>query len=364
MAATAQFLLSYQKPGADGLLHMSPSNAHETQWDVTDPTTDIAAILALYPATFKAAELLGKDPGLVKQLQAALPKTPPFPRTQFAAPLTLLPPAADADGADRIADSYLPGAMKHNGENIGLEPIWPYDLIGDDSPLFALAKRTYEHRSSKGGGGWSFDSIVAARLEMGSEVGAALLRSVENSARCVNGFEGCAQKQRTDLSTTSTTLNSRHFEFYVEETGVVSVALQEALVQDYDGVIRIAPAIPPGWNVDGSVYVRGKTKVNVQVRNGMPTTVVIESGIAQPIKLRNPWPGQAIDVISGRKSATVVDGATGSVVTFKAEAGENYLVQKHGEPTANQRFETISGTPATNAKSLGKVQIGLFNAAQ
>jgi len=361
VAATARFLLSYQKPGPDGLLHMSPSNAHETQWDVTDPTTDIAAILALYPTTIKAAELLGEDPDLVKQLQAALPKTPPFPRTQFAAPLTLLPSSADADGEDMIAESYLPGATNHNGENIGLEPVWPYDLIGDDSPLFALAKRTYEHRLSKGGGGWSFDSIVAARLEMGDEVGAALRRSVENSARCVNGFEGCAEKQRTDLSTTSTTLTSRHFEFYVEETGVVSVALQEALVQDYDGLIRIAPAVPPGWNVDGSVYVRGKTKVDVQLRDGKPTTVVIESGIAQPIKLRNPWPGQALDVISARTSAKVVDGAAGSTITIKAEAGENYLVQRHGEPTASRRFESISGTPATSAKSLGKVQIGLFN---
>jgi len=362
LAASARFLLSYQKLGADGLLHMSPSNAHETQWDVTDPTTDIAAVLALYPVTIRAAELLGKDPDLVERLQTALPKIPPFPRTQFAAPLTLLPSSADADGADMIAESYLPGATNHNGENIGLEPIWPYDLIGDDSPLFALAKRTYEHRLSKGGGGWSFDSIEAARLEMGNEVGAALLRSVENSARCVNGFEGCAAEHPTDLSTTSTTLTSRHFEFYVEETGVVSVALQEALVQDYDGMIRIAPAVSPGWIVDGSVYVRGKTKVDVQVTDGMPTTVVIESGIAQVIKLRNPWPGQALDVISGRAGTKVVEGAAGSAITFKAEAGENYLVRRHGEPTADQRFESIGGKPAMTAKKLGSVQLGLFGA--
>ena len=33
MAESARFLLSYEKPGADGLLHTSPTNAHETQWD-------------------------------------------------------------------------------------------------------------------------------------------------------------------------------------------------------------------------------------------------------------------------------------------------------------------------------------------
>ncbi len=82
-----------------------------------------------------------------------------------------------------IAESYLPGARNHNGENIGLEPVWPYDLIGDKSPLFELAKRTYEHRLSSHTAGWSFDPIQAARLDMGSEVGAALIRSTEASAR-------------------------------------------------------------------------------------------------------------------------------------------------------------------------------------
>ena len=92
--------------------------------------------------------------------------------------------------------------------------------------------------------------------------------------------------------------------------------------------------------------------------------MVIESGIAQPIKLRNPWSGQAVDVISGTPGAKVVDNAAGQVITFKAAAGEKYLVQRHGEPGADRRFESISGTPAMTAKRLGKVQIGLFDAIQ
>ena len=35
MADAARFLLAYAVEGADGKLHTSPSNAHETQWDVT-----------------------------------------------------------------------------------------------------------------------------------------------------------------------------------------------------------------------------------------------------------------------------------------------------------------------------------------
>src|SRR6185437_9428752 len=100
MAASTRFLLAYQKVGADGLLHTSPSNARETQWDVTDPTTDVAAVKALYPVMIQAARLLRRDPDLVRQLESALPKLPPFPRMPEHGSRTLLPDTADADGHD------------------------------------------------------------------------------------------------------------------------------------------------------------------------------------------------------------------------------------------------------------------------
>jgi Glycosyl hydrolase family 95 catalytic domain len=349
MAASARFLLSYQKPGPDGLLHTSPSNAHETQWDVTDPTTDIAAAKALYPATIQAARLLHRDAGLVKELEAALPKIPPFPRTQLTRPFTLLPPSADAKGEDMIAESYLPSAPNHNAENIGLEPVWPYDLIGDQSPLFALAKRTYEHRLFKEVADWSFDPIQAARLGLGSDVRSTLTSITEKSQHTVNGFANW---------------DRQYGEFYVEESGIVADALQEALVQDYDGLIRIAPAIPPGWDFDGSVFVQGKTKVDVQVRRDVPTSVVIESGIAQLLRVRNPWSGQTVDVLVGNTGARVLDNATGPVISFRGTANTSYLVERHNLPIANQRFEPVSGAPATSAKKLGPVQLGLFKVAQ
>jgi alpha-L-fucosidase 2 len=149
-------------------------------------------------------------------------------------------------------------------------------------------------------------------------------------------------------------------EFYVEQTGVVADALQEALVQDYDGVIRIAPAIPPGWDFEGSVYVRGKTKVDVQMRDGAVTTVVIEAGTDGPLKVRNPWPGKLVNVISGRDGMKVVSGGSGSLIEFEATGGTSYLVESGGESGTKEHFAPVSGTPASSAKKLGPVQIGLF----
>lgn len=348
IAASARFLLAYQKIGPDGLLHTSPSNAHETQWDVTDPTTDIAAEKALYPAVIQAARLLGRDPELIRKLQKAIPKIPPFPRTQAQASgtRTLLSASEDAAGEDVIAESYLPGAQNHNAENIGLEPVWPYDLIGDTSPLFPLALRTYEHRLFKGVADWSFDPIQAARLHLGSEVGSTLRIITERSQHTVNGFANW---------------DRAYGEFYIEETGIVADALQEALVQDYDGVIRIAPAIPPGWDFDGSVFVRGKTKVDVEVRNGEVTTVVIEAGTTAPIHLSNPWPGQSVDVIAGATETKVINGDSAKELTFQAVAGTKYLIQRHDAPVTALPFAPVSGTAAHEARKFGSVQIGLFH---
>ncbi len=58
MSQAATFLLAYATPGGDGLLH-TVANAHETQWNVRDPITDIIAMQALFPAVASAAKLLG-----------------------------------------------------------------------------------------------------------------------------------------------------------------------------------------------------------------------------------------------------------------------------------------------------------------
>jgi hypothetical protein len=247
------------------------------------------------------------------------------------------------------AESYQPGAVDHNVENIGLEPVWPYNLIGDTSPLFALARRTYEHRAFQISADWAYDPIQAARLGMGSEVGATLNAMAQKFQKFPNGL---AKWEAAD------------HEFYVEETGITADALEEALVQDYDGTIRIAPALPPGWDFDGTVAVRGKTRVNVQTRNGAVTTAVIDAGKTGTLRVRNPWAGQEVDVVRGKDGVKAVKAERGPVITFRADAGESYLVEKHGAPAEKRAFAPVSGTLAGSAKRLGTVQIGLFGDGQ
>jgi hypothetical protein len=76
-----------------------------------------------------------------------------------------------------IANSYTDDAIRHNKENLGLEPIWPYGLIGDDGPLHAPGVRTFMNRPNKAAADWGADPVQAARLGLVEEMKSTMMRS-------------------------------------------------------------------------------------------------------------------------------------------------------------------------------------------
>lgn len=358
MEATAQFLLAYQKVGSNGLLH-AVANAHETQWAVQDPTTDIAADQTLFPIIADAAKLVGDQPSadpLLAQFAKAMTEIPPYPRTDDATRTQLLNPdytqaetqAADGGGTDMVAISYQPAAERHNDENIELEPLWPWDDVSDqDANLFALEQRGYTHRPNVGGNDWSYDAVDAARLEQPSQVEADLVSLTESHQVYDNGL--------ADIGSTV------GYQPYQEQSANVATAVDEALAQDYDGIIRFAPAWPSDWNASGTVYVQDNDKVDVQVQNGQLVTAAIQAGSSGRLTVRSPWPGQPVEVVSGGDPRQVITRtSTSDTFTFQARAGQSYLVEPVSAPTTKLPFAPVTGTAATTDKHLGgKVQIGL-----
>lgn len=345
MAAWARFMLSYAEPGADGYLHTAPSNAHETQWDVSDPTTDIAAMRAVFPAVVQAARLQHRDGDLVAQLTAALPKVLDYPRTDAATRTQQLPPSGDAGGQDVIGTSYQQAVPTKNVENLGLEPVWPFGLIGDTGPLSDLAKRTFTDRPFVERNDWSFDAIDAARLGLAGEMQTALVDLTEQFQQRVSGLAS---------------FGSKYPEQYAEQGAVVTTALQDALVQDDDGLLRIAPAWPAGWDADTTVYIQHRSKVDVQIRNGTPVTVAIEAGSDHPITVRNPWPGRTVQVLrADRGRPKPILTTTAATFTVPVRARGDYLVQPVDDPTTSRPYAPVTGSTALGAKHLGPVQIGL-----
>jgi hypothetical protein len=341
---SALFLYSYANKGSDGLLH-TVSNAHETQWDVTDPSTTIAAMQALFPAEIQAAALLNTDQTLSAELTTAEKELPDYARTDESTHTQLLTASSDSTGTDVLGDSYNPTSAFHNQENIGLEPVWPYGAIGDTSSLFPLAQRTFTYRPYVNDLDWTDDPIDAARLDLPSSVQSTLVADVEKYQVFDNGM--------------ASWLGNSSSEPFIEEPGVVTTALNEALATDYDGTLRIAPAWPSAWNASGTVYIQGNSKVDVQVESGVTTTVGIVAGTAHSMTIRNPWPGQQVQVVDSTTGATAVAPTTASTLTLNAAANNSYLVEPTANPTTALTFSQVTGTAATAAKHLGNESIGI-----
>jgi len=342
MRNAAQFLLAYAHKDSDGVLYTYPSNAHESNWDVRNPTTDIAAMHALFPVLIQAAGTLGIEDETVKAAREALSSLPDFPLALPGEKKLLSKSERNQTGAV-IANSYTPGAVVHNEENLGLEPVWPYSLIGDDGPLHTIGVNTYMHRPNKSAADWSADPVQAARLGLADEMKTALEAITERYQFYPSGLA-----QLTDSP-----------EFYVEQVGVVADALQSGLVQDYDGLVRIVPAWPKDWDADGSVVVRHGNRIHLQVRQRKIITLGIEAVKVGEMKMRNPWPNRVVVIVADDGTKTSVTQDSNGVLTCEMQAGRSYRLWPDEEGGSNLQYAPVSGTPASSPKMLGTRTIGL-----
>lgn len=342
MRNAAQFLLAYARRDSNGTLYTYPSNAHESNWDVRNPTTDIAAMHALFPALIQAAATLGIEDETVQAARGALSSLPDFPLVLPGENKLLTKSERDQAGAV-IANSYTPGAIVHNEENLGLEPVWPYSLVGDDGPLHAIAVNTYMHRPNKSAADWSADPVQAARLGLADEMKSALESITERYQFYPSGLA-----QLTDSP-----------EFYVEQIGVVADALQNGLVQDYDGLVRIIPAWPKDWDADGTVVARHGNRIHLQVRQGKIITLGVEAVKAADMKMRNPWPSHVVVMVSDNGTKTSITQDSDGVLTCKLQAGRSYRFWSDEERGSNLQYAPVSGTPSSSPKALGTRTIGL-----
>jgi len=156
---------------------------------------------------------------------------------------------------------------------------------------------------------------------------------------------------------------SKGDEPYVEQSGVAAASISEALVQDYDGLLRIAPAFPSNWSGEGTVFIQHNTKVDVQFTNGTPSTVAIVSGSNTPISIRSPWPGQSVTVIDNT-GATVVGAQSNASFTIPVQSGRTYLVERTSSPTTTLPFAAVTGSPARAARHLNAATLGIDGAPQ
>jgi len=118
-------------------------------------------------------------------------------------------------------------------------------VIGDNSPLLALARPHVHLAELRQHQRLDLRSLHAARLGLAAEVKSTLVNATTTYQRYPSGLAAFNTSQLQEP--------------YIEQAGVLAATVGEALVQDYDGLLRIAPAWPADWTGEGTVAIRHKS---------------------------------------------------------------------------------------------------------
>ncbi len=312
MKEVATFYVNYLEKNAQGKHDMYPSNAHESFWSVKNPTTDLAGLRYLFPCLLEASRILGVDADLRPVWQERLDNLAPYPK--------------DAQG-EAVLYYEMPPDEKpvyRNAENPELFPIGVFPLITQGSPDYDLALRTFHRRRNVNVYGWTTDSICAARLGLADSPEGEHPPQQMGLRELLPLHAEYYQNYPCGLQDYYGRKPGKHC--YLEGSGTFSTGVGEMLLQSWDGVIRICPALPKAWDADFKLLATGGFEVSGHARQGQVVALSLLSLRGQPVALANPFGGPAA-VTSEDK--TVLSSAD-PLLKFPTQAGKTYLVTRGG----------------------------------
>ncbi len=316
--------LSYD--AGSGHYFMASSNAHETYWNVKDAITDLAAVRSLFPIAIQTAQSLGVDSALASQWQKIVTNLAPYP----------------TDGKVYLPHDP-PTVSTSNDENVACELIWPYGVTGIGAPDYTMAVATWNARPFPYGNVWANDAIQAARLGLGDQANQGMKLMLQKYQNYPNGM---------------TNNTNGVFEYL----GVHLSAMNESLMQSYNGQIRVFPALPndPSLVTRFTLAAKGGFLVTSEREGGDVKYVGLRSLDGNAATVVSPWNGVAAQVRSlGTGGAVVVTSSSAATITFDTVAGGVYVVERAAKPLGSYTYAYVTGARNQGAKVLsGSTSLG------
>jgi len=289
-------------------------------------TWDLAVVTRCFQLALMAAEELDEAPELRKQWQDILSHLAPIPANEEGVWMEF---------ADR-------GGLWHMGDWSRMLPIFPAELVSKDSGPEVLrqqAIRTIEEyygyrQEPEKVPGFCGILFACALFRMGmAERG---LKMAEYVCKTLNPSGFVASRDA--------------WYFQVDTPPGLSVMLNEMLLQSYDGIIRVFPAVP---STDSpvrfhSLRAQGGFLVSAEKRENKTMYVIIQSLCGNELKLLNPFineeargvevkvyllPQQKEVLESVEKQGRIVPFLDevylpGQIISFPTEKGQTYLISK------------------------------------
>ena len=320
-------------------------------------TITIACVKYMLKAALQACRLLNRPDEEAELFRRLLERMPPYSTAVL-----------DRYG-EVLKDSELaPAGLRLRHPSL-LMPIFPLSELGPDSggELLQIAKNTVFFASENTEIGvfpFGWIAAAAARLGMGNTALRILYEQGLDLILRANGMGA----EETDRWVNKCLVNSVHFypPFMMECVGEIVNCVNEMLMQDFDGVIRLFPAVPNGdpeayrypgrerqpsdpwpekqpvrWLACGfdRLLAKGGFEVSARMREGRTVWVSIRSLRGGTVRLRrNSLPD--FPVVSSSGAAADVSEKDG-VLSFRTEPGEVYTMGRMPEELPDDAPEVL-----------------------
>lgn len=340
-------------------------------------TITIACVKYLLRFTLEAAKILEDNDPLLPQIQNLLNKMPPYAMSKEKGNSVHLKDSPDAP------DNLW---IRHPGMLMPLFPIAEYDAATTDSEMLQILSNTVDYledRCEIGVFGGSWLSAAAARLGRGQTSLRMLYeRGIDHMLRS-NGLTA----EETERFMNFCLINRQPL-FYpcmMEYTGEMLAAVNEMLLQSYNGLIRVFPAIPDGnreWErfhrngysyseyidrcVDYDAWknvrfdkflAKGAFEISASMTGKKLDWIKVHSKKGGTVCLTSPFLTEDFIVFCDDEQAAFV--IQNGIMRFDTEEGKRYLIAHHADvDTSTAKSEYIPQVLSRETYTKRKVFIG------
>ncbi|MCK4390970.1 MAG: hypothetical protein KAV83_12125, partial [Desulfobacterales bacterium] len=148
-----------------------------------------------------------------------------------------------------------------------------------------------------------------------------------------------------------------HFAF--DTSGAFCAALTEMLLQSYDGVVRVFPAMPSDWNGAFRLKAVGDFLVESIFQEGKVGSLKITSERGGSLRIELPWGDKPEEVVVLDESGTKLSfQRDGNEIAFATQAGASYWVATSELLRASSEQVRFSGKPNRAPKMHDRVRLG------
>ncbi len=312
-------------------------------------TITIASVKYMLRFTLKSAEILGDNDPMLGDVRNLLEKLPPYALSE------------NGKWGVHLKDSYdAPDNMwlRHPSLLMPLFPTGEFDPLAADKGLLQTLNNTVNFMIDNceiGIFGGSWISAAAARLGRGQTALRLLYeRGIDHMLR-PNGLTA----EQTDRFMNHCLVHHQplYYPCMMEFTGQMLAAVNEMLLQSYNGVIRVFPALPDGdrewdrfhregWEIRDFAYrcrdyeawtdarfdkllARGAFEISAELRGGKLRFVAVHSKLGGTPRITSPFLKEGTSVFCNGKEipATWEQG----IVSFPTEAGCTYIIAESAD---------------------------------